>query len=291
MHVNPAGCRILGAAADDLLGRHAVFSATTVDHGPGPVPSTAGAATRIALWRLPATASERELEYRTTLVDTAGRRATAVAFRDVTQVRLQQRRSTAFATAAANVAHSGSLRATLDAICGEVVRTTDLAAAQILLMDTDGLRMRVHGAAPPEAWPEEFVLLLEEARRRGARLSSLEAFRTRRPVVHRRRKERLLADVAWKPLHDQFEGFDWESFASVPLLVHEAPVGALNAYYRPGHDPDGDEVAFLASMADHAAVAVENARLLVDSRGRRLSTSGTASRGSCTTRPASSSSR
>jgi two-component sensor histidine kinase len=45
-------------------------------------------------------------------------------------------------------------------------------------------------------------------------------------------------------------------------------VGALNAYYRPGHDPDEGEVAFLASMADHAAVAVEHARLLAESRGR-----------------------
>jgi DNA-binding NarL/FixJ family response regulator len=50
--------------------------------------------------------------------------------------------------------------------------------------------------------------------------------------------------------------------------VRDTPVGALNAYCRPDHDPDEGEVAFLASMADHAAVAVENARLLAESSGK-----------------------
>ena len=110
-------------------------------------------------------ASERELEFRSLAVTTGGA-ATAVAFRDVTELRQQQRRSIAFATAAASVADGGSLRGTLDAICAEVVRTTDLAGAQILLLDADG-RLCVHGAAPAEAWPADFTVRLEEARRRG----------------------------------------------------------------------------------------------------------------------------
>jgi signal transduction histidine kinase len=44
-------------------------------------------------------------------------------------------------------------------------------------------------------------------------------------------------------------------------------VGALNAYYRPDHDPDEDEIAFLTAMAHQAAVAVENARLVAEVRG------------------------
>ncbi len=120
---------------------------------------------------------------------------------------------------------------------------------------------------------------------------ALDAIRTRRAVVGRGRRSELLADPAWAPLHAQFLSFDWETFVSAPLRAGDRPGGALNAYYRPGHDPDDDEVAFLTAMADHAAVAAENGRLLAESRGAPRSTSGTASPGSCTTRRASSCSR
>jgi PAS domain S-box-containing protein len=264
LHVNPVGCRILGIPDEELRGKPALFPTRDTDPGSGP----AAEALRTVRWCPPGAYRERELEFREVPVRADGIPVIAVAFRDVSEMRLQQRRFTAFASAAANVAEAGLLRQTLNAICAEVVRTTDLAAAQILLIDAEGLRMRVHGAAPAAAWPENFTLVLEEARRRGAELASVEAMRTKRPVVHPRRKTRLLADAAWEPLHDQFRGFAWETFASVPLLVHGSPLGALNVYYRPGQNPDADDIPFLCSMADQAAVAVENARLLAESRGK-----------------------
>ena len=69
------------------------------------------------------------------------------------------------------------------------------------------------------------------------------------------------------PLHDQLDGFAWDDFVAAPLVVRDRAVGALNAYYRPGHEPDDDEIAFLTAMADQAAVAVDNARLLAEVRG------------------------
>ncbi|QJY49973.1 GAF domain-containing sensor histidine kinase [Pseudonocardia broussonetiae] len=252
--VNPAGCRILGVVECDLLGRRAVF-----------VPPRADGVRCVVRWCRPDTGRVRELEHR--VVPTSGGWH-AVAFRDVTDAQAHERRLTAVAAVAATVATAGSLRDTLDAICAEVVGSVDLAGAQILLLDEEGQRLQLHGAAPAAAWPEHFTLAIEEARRRGARLSSLEAFRTGRPVVRPRRRAALLADPAWEPLHDQLRGFDWETFVSAPLRVRDRPVGALNAYYRPGHDPDDAEVGFLTSMADHAAVAVENARLVTGSRSR-----------------------
>ena len=147
------------------------------------------------------------------------------------------------------------------------METTDLAGAQIFLIDETGTRMRVHGAAPVDRWPSDFAVRLEEARRRGARLHSFEALRARRPVVTHGRKAQMLADPRWAPLHDQLDSFEWEDFAAVPLVAHERVVGALNAYYGPGHAPDDDEIAFLTAMADQAAVAVENARLVAEVRG------------------------
>ena len=136
-----------------------------------------------------------------------------MTFRDVTDVRVQQRRFTAFATAAANVAYAGSLRGTLDTICAELVETAGLAGAQIFLVDASGTRMRVHGAAPvrPVA-----VRTSPSASKRpggaGRELSSFEALRTGRPVATRRRKAQMLADPRWAPLHDQLDSFAWDDF-------------------------------------------------------------------------------
>jgi signal transduction histidine kinase len=264
VHVNPAGCALLGAPLSDLLGRPAPF-ATPDDGSAEPARPR-----RLLRWTVPGSPREREFEHQACTVDTGDGRFTVVTFRDVTEVRVQRRRFTAFATAAANVAYAGSLRDTLDAICTELVETAGLAGAQIFLVDASGTRMQVHGAAPVDRWPSDFAVRLEEARRRGAELSSFEALRTGRPVVTRRRKSRMLADPRWAPLHDQLDSFAWDDFVAVPLVVRERVVGALNAYCRPGHEPDDDEIAFLTAMADQAAVAVENARLLAEVRGKAV---------------------
>jgi PAS domain S-box-containing protein len=261
-YVNAAACTLLGMDASELLGRPLPFD---VDGDEAPCRERR----RSVRWRPPDSPREHELELRSRPLHAGqGVGLTVVTFRDVTDARVQQRRFTAFATAAANVARSASLRRTLDVICAELVDTTDLAAAQTFLIDPSGTRMRVHGAAPIDRWPPDFVVRLEEARRRGARLASLDALEARRPVVARRRKEEMLADPAWAPLHDQLASFEWEDFVSVPLVVEGRPLGALNAYYRPGHDPDDDEIAFLTAMAHQAAVAVENARLVAEVRGK-----------------------
>lgn len=261
LYVNPAACAVLGVPADGLLTQPWPF---TGDGHTAPVLGDR----RLIRWAAPDSVRECELEYRSRAVTTAdGRRLAVVTFRDISEVRVQRRRFTAFATAAANVAYAGSLRSTLDAICAELVGTTNLAGAQIFLIDASCTRMRVHGAAPIDRWPPDFAIRLEEARRRGAQLHSFEALRRGRPVVTRRRKVQMLADPLWAPLHEQLDSFDWEDFVAVPLVVHDRAVGALNAYYKPGHDPDDDEIAFLTAMADQAAVAVENARLVAEVRG------------------------
>jgi PAS domain S-box-containing protein len=266
VHVNPAGCALLGTPPADLLGRLAPF-AEPDDGGAGPTRPR-----RLLRWTVPGSLRERELEYQAREVRTpAGRSLTAVTFRDVTAVRVQRRRFTAFATAAANVAYAGSLRSTLDAICAQLVETAGLAGAQIFLVDSSGTRMQVHGAAPVDRWPPDFALRLEEVRHRGAELSSFEALRRGRPVASRRRKAQMLADPRWAPLHDHLDSFAWDDFVAVPLVVRDRSVGALNAYCRPGHEPDDDEIAFLTAMAHQAAVAVENARLLAEVRGEAAS--------------------
>jgi signal transduction histidine kinase len=49
---------------------------------------------------------------------------------------------------------------------------------------------------------------------------------------------------------------------AVPLVVRGKALGSLTSYYPAAPAPDEDEIAFLRTAADLAAVAVENARLI-----------------------------
>jgi signal transduction histidine kinase len=260
VYLNPAGARILATSPSAELLQPAPFAQAAAD-------GDAGVAALIRLRR--SDGSERVIEYAWASFTADGRRLTAVTFRDVTDDRVQQQRLNAFAAAAHSVAYAGSLRATLNKIAGEIVRTAGLAAAQVLTYDPVDLRMQVHGLAGSGGdLPEDFAVRVEQVRRAGGELLSLDAMRTGRPSLRRRRRKEMLADPAWRPLHGHLSSFDWEDFVAVPLVVRGRPLGALNAYYLPGHHPDASDIAFLAAMADQAAIAVENARLFADSKAR-----------------------
>ncbi len=265
--VNAPGCTILGSTAEELRGRAAfdgwIAQAAAEATGAGrPVDHTLTQRIRDD------PTCERELECRESSFTVGRRTFSTVTFREVTEIRRQQRRIAAFAVAASRVAYAGSLRATLDAICAEVLHTAGLAGAQIVLIKPEDHRIHVYGAAPTMVFPEKFSLLLHEARQRGAKLSSLRAYRDKRPVISLHRKAEMLADPAWEPLHDHLRGFEWDAFVSVPLIARDRPLGAMNAYYLPGQDPDEEDVRFLTSMADQAAVAADNARLLAELKGK-----------------------
>jgi signal transduction histidine kinase len=59
---------------------------------------------------------------------------------------------------------------------------------------------------------------------------------------------------------------DWDGFVSMPLVVRGRTLGVINAYYVPGENPGPSSLAFLEAMADHAAVAIDIAALLAQTR-------------------------
>jgi GAF domain-containing protein/CheY-like chemotaxis protein len=59
------------------------------------------------------------------------------------------------------------------------------------------------------------------------------------------------------------------SFAGVPLLVGERLLGALWIATRERHEFTGEEMRLLQSLADHAAIAIDNARLFAEEQARR----------------------
>nr|WP_275404100.1 histidine kinase [Pseudonocardia acidicola] len=255
--LNAAAAHILGLPADDLVGGAAPFDTAE------PSPDRPREDRRRTTWPAP-DGRRRDLEYR---LAPAAADGYVVWFSDVTDALRQQGRLTAITRAASSVADVGSLRATLDAVAHEVVMTANIAAVQILAIDDPREELRVLGMAG-FGDAAEFTERLSACRRLGARVRFMDAFQGGEPVVVLNRKPAIMADPTWVPLHAIMGYPDWDSFVSMPLVVRGRTLGVINAYYLPGEDPGPNSLAFLEAMADHAAVAIDTATLLAQSRSQ-----------------------
>ncbi|MFI7617568.1 histidine kinase [Nonomuraea terrae] len=253
--VNEAATQVLGLPAAELVGRTAPFVTAPDRNGPSTRHTDA--------WTAP-DGRRCDLEYR---ISPVGGEGYAVWFSDVTEARRQQRRLAAITRAASRVAGSCSLRATLDAVAHEIVLTANIAAVQILAVDDPADELRVLGMAGFGDAPD-FIQRLGACRRRGAQVLFMEAIRTRKPVVVRHRRAVIMADPRWAPLHEIMDRPNWDDFVSLPLIVRDRIVGVINTYYVPGEDPCSNSLAFLEAMADHAAVAIDTASLLSQTRSQ-----------------------
>ncbi|SFS79510.1 histidine kinase [Saccharopolyspora flava] len=249
--VNAAGHRILGDEA--LHGRRAPF-----DTG-----RACSDARRQTEWQ-GGDGRRLHLEYRTSALPD-GR--TAVWFTDITETLREQKRLSAITRAAASVADSGSLRTTLEAMAREVWTTGNIAAVQIMTIEHPRDELRVVGMAG-FGDTTGFTDRLSECRRLGADVRFIDALEQRRPVVVPHRKPVIMTDPRWAPLKKIMAEPEWDGFVSMPLVVRGRTLGVLNAYYVPGDDPGPSSLAFLSAMADHAAVAIETASLLAQTRSR-----------------------
>ncbi len=94
------------------------------------------------------------------------------------------------------------------------------------------------------------------------------AVRERRPIV----TPNLLTDsrVTLTPeLRAKIEAAPYRSALAVPLLVKDAVIGALSIGDREGRMFSEDDIRLAKTFADHAAMALENARLFEDTARRR----------------------
>ncbi|HEY0357915.1 MAG TPA: histidine kinase [Mycobacteriales bacterium] len=249
--LNAAATRILGLPEAELLGRAAPFDAGA-ESGHEPLRTA---------WPAPG-GRRRDLAYRLTPTSGGGY---AVWFSDVTDALRRQERLTAITRAASSVADVYSLRVTLDAVAREIVMTANIAAVQILALDDPRDELRVLGMAG-FGDATGFIERLSACRRLGARVRFLDAVEGGETVVVPHRKPVIMADPTWAPLHAIMGYPDWDGFVSMPLVVRGRTLGVINAYYVPGEDPGPDSLAFLEAMADHAAVAIDTAALLAQTR-------------------------
>jgi signal transduction histidine kinase len=170
--------------------------------------------------------------------------------------------------AIANMAESGSLVETLDAIASEVKNNLQLAAANIVLHgDADAGFADVLGGAGFSRSSAERFADMQNCDALGAEFKHREALRARRLVVVPHRFEAVMCDPRWAPSHESLAAVDWDGFAAAPLESRGRVVGTLSAFYPSGLTPAAQaEVERLAAVADQAAVAVDNAGLLDKTR-------------------------
>ncbi|OLT12051.1 histidine kinase [Pseudonocardia sp. CNS-139] len=212
----------------------------------------------------PAPGVRRELAYRARPLP-GGDGRTVVAFRDVTDERTRERRAAAVARAAAELAAQRSITATLDALARELLQADALAGVQILTTDEDGRGLQIMGSAGFPRRPDFFERLME-CRARGGTLAMTEALDKQEPVVIPDRWDAIRDDPAWEPIRGYLGELEWNSFASVPLIVRGRAAGVLNAFFAPGQDVGPRVVEFLTAMAEQAAVALDYADLLQKER-------------------------
>ncbi|HEX5850774.1 MAG TPA: PAS domain S-box protein [Rubrobacter sp.] len=156
-----------------------------------------------------------------------------------------------------------------ETVLGDLARSvvkasTAVACGVVLIGDGEGA-VHLFGSY---GLPENYTAALGEAYRAGVRSPSLEAYRSREPVLVHGLRARILGDPLYAPVHRYMREVSWDVVYSLPLVSRGSALGAIFFCFPPAGEPGEDEKIFLRAVADQAAVAVENARLFSEARGK-----------------------
>lgn len=218
--------------------------------GDAPVPTTPGSGTTMV--------GQAEVDYRSVVLPGGER---AVYLRDVTRLRQRERQLVAFGQAAASIAFAHDLKALLDRLAEAVRQTTGMFSCTFLLYDDDG-DLEQSGTAGDYPRVPDYARRLRRCRDLGAPLLADAVVQGRAPVIESGWRRRTLADPRFEPLHDISHTDEWDTIVVVPLVFRDRVLGVFNGFYALDHEPGDADLPFLTAIADQAAVAVENARLL-----------------------------
>ncbi|MCF6734382.1 GAF domain-containing sensor histidine kinase [Blastococcus sp. KM273129] len=242
LHVDPAGGATRGAGCDRPVGSFPApggqvpqlrASASAGDAAPGGVENT---------------------DYPS---EVPGQPLVRHTVRDVVERRRTTRRLAVLSQVATRVARAETLEATLKTVAECLVESSETSACAAIVLEGDPAQLRGAGTA---SLPRDYA----ERVRRALRLCdevlpTLSAFRGRRTVVVDRERDH----PALRLLEHLDGDLEWRSIVAIPMIARNQAVGAIETFWR-GAPPDGEELRFLAAVADQAATAVDNARLLAD---------------------------
>jgi signal transduction histidine kinase len=205
-----------------------------------------------------------EIAARGRRVELDGRAWMVLLIAETAESKRRSRETAAIAEIAASLTFDQAMETTLNALAASVVRVTDAVACAVTRIDEKAQEFRLIGTC---GHPDGYVEAVEASYRAGANLASLEAFRTRSPVL-RSRSTYVLKDANQAAVHQLIRDANWDVIVSVPLIYRDRAVGALSCSYPIGMQPDRSEIEFLEIIADQAAVAMETARLFDEVQGK-----------------------
>jgi PAS domain S-box-containing protein len=265
VYVNPAARAFFGRPVEQLVGTEVIDSivprereevgsylCSTATTEPG----------RRSVTMLGRDGQEREVLLHHTPMELGGKLLLIGIVEDVTENRRVRREAVALAQSAASLAINRSLDATLNALAQSVVETTSAVACGVYLLERDG-NLRTAGTF---GLPRGYAAAADAAQKRGAPRAAIRAIEARATVIDEDVISRRLADPRFAPLHDLIRDEPWSVIVSLPIMHHDAAIGALNAYYPSGQRPPEIDMSFLRAMADQATSAVDYGRLLRASR-------------------------
>ena len=196
------------------------------------------------------------------LISYGGRKVICAVIRDVTErvaaFRLLEERVTALARISASLTVDRPMETTLDALAAGIVEGTSAVACAVVLIDAQTGMLRLAGS---HGLPEGYTAGLEASWRAGAWSPSVQAFRSRRPLLFHDARRVILDNPLYAPIHRFVREAPWDTMKYLPLVSRGRALGTINLYYLPGEEPGEDESVFLGAVADQTAVAVENVRL------------------------------
>ncbi|RAQ94341.1 PAS domain-containing sensor histidine kinase [Thermogemmatispora tikiterensis] len=202
---------------------------------------------------------KREVECQQSVIESQGEWFTIIVVRDLTFQRQLERKAEVLAQFASTLVGAGSLEATLNALARSVVQATGVMACLVPLINGEPPLFRVVGSyGLPPGYAHGLVRLVQQ----GICLPTMQAYAERRTVVATGLRQALLADPHYEPVHPFLRASCWETIVCIPLIYGSECRGVFTVYCPPGPPPDESEIAFFSAIADQAAVAVENARLL-----------------------------
>ena len=269
---NTAFCEAMGYAEEELL-RMTLYDVVDADRE-----GVDANIRRVSEQRSPFVGERRyrrkdgsllDVEVSASVVLRGGRETLCVVAHDVTErakmQKLLQERVETLSRVAASLTLDQPVESTLDTLAASMVRASGAVACVVLVHDeaTGGFRLiGSHGL--PEGYADAF----RAAYKGDLRSRMEETFSSRRSSLLREARRTVLEDPAWEPLWPLVRGVAWDTLFTLRLDFREKVVGSITFYYLPEQEPSEDEKGFLQAVADQAAVAVENARLFSEARGK-----------------------
>jgi signal transduction histidine kinase len=196
----------------------------------------------------------------------AGRETLCVVAHDITErlraQRLIEERVAALSRIATDFALDLPTEAALEALAKSVIRASSALSCSVSLIDEVSGHLCIAGSY---GFPEGFEEGIEVVwRDEAVRSPTIEAIRTRQPMLANHMRQRMLENPLYGPVHSSVRKAEWDTVFIVPLVSRSRVLGAINFGYRQGQQPSEDERVFLEAVADQAAVAVENVRLFAE---------------------------